>query len=381
MRLGPSVCVSQNCTTDCSASKGQANTHIEVRRELSKEDSISPVLMRCLTAILLLGTISYSVCAQSRPCLKVPAYDKDLKIDPTGLKVLAKASIDEAEVYELMQYVSGFETNGCWAGATGSFDRQMLSTGVMQWSFGQGTVQPLLKTYRERFKDQKAFESEVRRVMPNYGANFLDVSCREIPLSRVCNYFLQKHLEGKSKRLSPDLKLEVDNLFESPLMRQIQLDYFTKSIESVLDDINRVFQTRSPAKWQVAWAMDLKTQQGRFPTDKKIKAVKAQFASETREQRRTNLKGDIEWYVGLCQSGEVTGVSNDWEYNKDNWNRKIDEGKLDKEERYEALQYSQVKSRTAQANDGEYQADAFQRLAAIIFDGGSVHGIKTGLPK
>jgi hypothetical protein len=159
-------------------------------------------------------------------------------------------------------------------------------------------------------------------------------------------------------------------------MRQIQLDYFTKSIEAVLGDINRVFQTRSPVEWQVAWAMDLKTQQGKFPKDVVIRRIKEQFANQkTQVERRKALLGIIEWYHGFCASGGALGVSSDYEQNSKDWSTRIEEGRLDGEDKYEALQFTFRMSITALAQDGGYQADAFQRRAAIIFGEGEVHGI------
>lgn len=50
-----------------------------------------------------------------------------------------------------------FETGsgppGCFAGISGDFDGQGLSFGVCQWNFGQGSLQPLLKSMIERHED------------------------------------------------------------------------------------------------------------------------------------------------------------------------------------------------------------------------------------
>ena len=44
-----------------------------------------------------------------------------------------------------------FETSapppGCFSGLTGDFDKQGISFGALQWNFGQGSLQPLLKKF------------------------------------------------------------------------------------------------------------------------------------------------------------------------------------------------------------------------------------------
>jgi len=51
-----------------------------------------------------------------------------------------------------------FETDApppeCFAGLTGDFDGQGLSFGALQWCLGQGRLQPLLRTMRQRFPDR-----------------------------------------------------------------------------------------------------------------------------------------------------------------------------------------------------------------------------------
>ncbi|HEY4744406.1 MAG TPA: peptidoglycan-binding domain-containing protein, partial [Desulfuromonadaceae bacterium] len=51
--------------------------------------------------------------------------------------------------YRCLALTGSFETGAaipdCFAGLSGDFDGQGISFGVLQWNFGQGSLQPLLK--------------------------------------------------------------------------------------------------------------------------------------------------------------------------------------------------------------------------------------------
>lgn len=306
-------------------------------------------------------------------CLHVPKDDPSLKLDPAVVTALSNSKLDRVDLFRVMQVVAGYETDGCWAGATGNFDGQWLSVGVMQWNFGQGSLQPLLKAFREKYPDHPAFEKMIADLMPHYGSNLFDLSCRSEKIGERCQQFLRAHYVGGDSHLDAGLEKEIGDLFQFPAMRQVQIDYFARTLTTVLDDLSRVFQRREPGAWQVAWAMDLKTQQGRFPTDASIKRIRLAMAAESVQQRRDGLLAIIEWYEGLCGSGDVAGVQRDYRYNVTTWTRISSSGVLT-QDREETVHFTYVVSRTARTDDGLYQADAFQRRATIAFGMGSVHG-------
>jgi hypothetical protein len=153
-------------------------------------------------------------------------------------------------------------------------------------------------------------------------------------------------------------------------MRQIQVDYFARALTTVLDDLGRVFSQRAPGGWQVAWAMDLKTQQGRFPKDDQIRRVRKELPSLQPEARQERLFNIVKWYGDLCQLYS-DGVSGDCKYNTTTWEDEI--RKNVPPDREETVHFTFLVSRSA---GGEYQADAFQRRATIAFGKGSVHGTK-----
>lgn len=306
-------------------------------------------------------------------CLRVARIDPAVHVDPVALAAMSAASLNETALYSVMRIVAQYETNGCWSGSTGNFDGQWLSVGVMQWNLGHGSLQLLLARFREKLSLRDLFVEERDRLMPNYGRQLFTPACRAIPVAQRCQDFLRRHYVGPENQLSPDLKVEVDRLFESDTMRQIQVDYFARSLTTVLDDLNRVFQKRAPAAWQVAWAMDLKTQQDRFPTDTSIKRIRALLKEQV--ERRNRLVGIIKWYEGLCQSGDAEGVRYDCDYNVSMWTHSVN-ADLITYDREEAVLFTFLVSRTARNQDGLYQADAFQRRATIAFGKGSIHGTR-----
>jgi len=60
-------------------------------------------------------------------------------------------------VYRCLALTGSFETGtgipDCFSGISGDFDGQGISFGVLQWNFGQGSLQPLIKDMIERHPD------------------------------------------------------------------------------------------------------------------------------------------------------------------------------------------------------------------------------------
>lgn len=335
-----------------------------------------PALLCAALMIAMLGIANNA----AADCLRVPTHDPRLKIDPVAMAALSQAKLDKSDLYKVMKVVATYETAGCWAGATGNFDNQWLSAGVMQWNFGTGSLQLLLKEFREKFSDRPLFDKKLAELMPHYGRKLFDTSCRTIPIGQRCIDFLRSQYIGDADHLSADFELEVNELFESEAMRQIQVDYFVRNLTRVLDDLNRVFQQREPRAWQIAWAMDLKTQQGKFPSDSSIKRIRKSLVHATLQERQGMLLGIVEWYEGLCRSGDVGGVRFDYSYNVDTWTHAI-KGDTLVRDREEAVHFTYLVSRTARNEDGLYQADAFQRRATIAFGRGQVHRSVIEIPE
>ncbi len=169
-----------------------------------------------------------------------------------------------------------------------------------------------------------------------------------------------------------DFKSELEALFDSAEMRQIQVDRFGRALTSVLDDMDRVFKTHYAA-WQIAWAMDLKTQQGRFPKDSSIRQVREEIRKSEVPVRKEHLMRFINWYESESRSPYAIGVKGDWDYNTKTWRHEVMADFVGPD-REEVLHFTWLVSHTAANKDGAYQADAFERRATIAFGKGSVHG-------
>lgn len=67
------------------------------------------------------------------------------------------AIVQESVARRCLALTGSFETGRmipeCFAGLSGDFDEQGISLGVLQWNFGQGTLQPLLKEMKDLHGD------------------------------------------------------------------------------------------------------------------------------------------------------------------------------------------------------------------------------------
>jgi hypothetical protein len=72
-----------------------------------------------------------------------PAPGPDIRSKPMDYKCLALTGAFE----------TGRSLPDCFAGLSGDFDGQGISFGVLQWNFGQGSLQPLLREMMERHPD------------------------------------------------------------------------------------------------------------------------------------------------------------------------------------------------------------------------------------
>lgn len=326
-----------------------------------------------IASCFLLSIVTSVHATSSSDCLPVEISNPDIDVDKSVEDVAARAHLDRDGIFKTLRVVSKYETNGCWAGASGNSDGQYLSAGIMQWNLKQKTLQPLLKRFSEKFSSHEHFISVRDQLMPKYGAQLFDESCRSEPIGASCKSFLEHHYVSDDKSLGQDLKVEIDRLFNSLPMRQIQVDYFGRAFMSVLSDLDRIYATQHPEPWQIAWAIDVKTQQGnKFPTDKNIKKIKKETESESTDERRTRLDGIVKWFYGLCEEGTSEGVRYDCGYNIHEWPKMFDLT-LANVERERTVHYSLLVARTAQNIDGAYQADSFERKATIAFGRGSVH--------
>jgi hypothetical protein len=139
--------------------------------------------MTALTAFsLLLSAAQFS--AQAAGCSKVGPSDK-ISINSVSQAKLA-IGITRNLIFKALQDVSIPETSGCWAGTTGNFDGQIISAGVLQWNYGQESLQPALIAFRNQFATTGAYKDELARLMPTYGNLIFSSGCLRRDITDDC---------------------------------------------------------------------------------------------------------------------------------------------------------------------------------------------------
>jgi hypothetical protein len=327
-----------------------------------------------LTAFsLLLSATQFS--AQAAGCRKVGPSDK-ISINSVSQAKLAKIGITRDLIFKALQDVSIPETSGCWAGTTGNFDGQIISAGVLQWNYGQGSLQPALIAFRNQFATTGAYKDELTRLMPTYGNLIFSSGCLRRDITDDCKGQILGHQDSGGKLQLP-FKSEFDALFESDAMLQVQTDRFVKLLESVSDDLQRLFPKQLASVRRIKWAIDTKVQQGGFPGDNDVARIRAEWRDLDSQKRQSKLHSLIKWYEGLSNSPDQAGASRVAD-NIKVWNDKISSNQLT-DEQLDLLQLTFLRSRTAQGESGRWQALTFQRRATIIFGAGCVAGNCAGI--
>jgi hypothetical protein len=325
--------------------------------------------------VLTTGILTTGSDALAEGCRKVGPVD-GVTINPQALKALGAIKIDRGKIFEALKDVSIPETSGCWSGASGNFDGQIVSVGTLQWNYGQNSLQPVLRKYQSHFGSFTAFQKEVSRLMPTYSKLVFSSGCIRTNITDDCkNAILAAQENGK---LDDAFKNEWDGLFESDQMIQIQTDVFVALLQSVQDDLLRLFPNQEATSRRIKWAIDTKVQQGQFPGDADVKRVRDRWQGLDDNQKRDSLKGLVMWYHGLSASADQGGVRLDWNRNVEVWNRKIDAGAFNQEQA-DLLYLSFLKSRIAQGQSGYWQALTFQRRLKIILGAGCVGGDCAGI--
>lgn len=326
---------------------------------------------------IVLGILLLIAGSTQAECNRHVTDNNHILIDPGAEKQLESIGFKRQEIIESLKATSIPEAHGCWSSASGNFDGQLLSIGIAQWNYGQKSLQPLLRRYKDSYKEIQIFESEIARLMPTYGATIFSKGCLRDDLTKDCEDFLksvQILRDGKpTGKLKDDFSSEMNALFESDLMTQIQADNYVKILTSVTSDLKRLFPKKTPSPLQTKWAIDTKVQQGGFPDNKDLNRIRDKIRNLPSDRSKGALYAVLKWYEGLCEGIDQQGTEYDCEHNKTAWPRLIESGKNDPDT-LELILFSHLRSRIAKAESGLYQANTFQRRAKIIFGGGSVHG-------
>lgn len=309
------------------------------------------------------------------PCRRV-GEEAFLTIDAEAAARLAGIGLDRAAIFARMAETSIPETMGCWAMPVGNFDGQLVSVGMSQWNYGTGSLQPVLKAWRDGFRSRGRFKRALKRLAPTYGKLLFSKDCLKVPVRDRCrDGILAAH--GPDGKLNAVMLAELTAIFESDAMLQVQTDAYVALLLAVRADLLRVFAGQPITMRKVRWAVDTRVQQGFFPADEDLARLRAKLAAMPEAERWDRLRAILAWYEGLSRSIDQDGVARDWAWNVAQWRCMIDKGQVDPEQ-YEMLHLTFLRSRTAVGNSGRWQALTFSRRAKIVLGVGSVSGKRDG---
>ena len=326
---------------------------------------------RIALVLCLLPVVHLCVAPPAHAACVAISDGPELAISRDNLDSLSAMGIGRHDLFLALRDTARAETDGCWAGATGNFDDQIVSVGALQWNFGQDSLQPILRRFRAKFATQETFEKALATLMPTYGSLAFSTECLATPIGSHCRLKWDE-LQDKKGNLEPNLKLEMDSLFNSTPMLQVQLDEFARLVTSVKDDLLRLFGPENISALKIKWAIDTKVQQGRFPTDNSVRRMRERSAGLSLDRQRAILLSIVQWYSGLCGSLDQDGTRLDYQYNTQAWTYSLNRGFTP--EQFELLYLTFLRSRTSAVEEGRWQALTFQRRATIILGAGSVAG-------
>lgn len=309
--------------------------------------------------------------------------EKSILIPKLYLEKLASVRLNSrAKIFSVLQRVAASETSGCWSGATGDTDGQLLSLGVQQWNFGQSSLQPLLRRYKKAFANAPELEArQMARTMPQYGSVLFVDGCLQAKVDSTCTTAVRS-LQDKAGNLHPDFAAEANSLFSSDAMVQIQMDKFIDMLSRIADDLKRVFHGQEITPRKVMWAIDLETQQGKhFPVDRDLKRMRNDERRRSSPAgRQAILLGAVAWFKGACLAPDTAIPTRDCDWNVQHWSTYIQSGNVTPEQE-DLLYLTLLCSRTAVGEGGRWQAIAFERRAKIAFGIGQVSGDNSPEPE
>ena len=299
-----------------------------------------------------------------------------IRIDPAATAGLAEIGLDRAAIFERMAETSIPETMGCWAMPAGNFDSQLVSVGMSQWNYGTGSLQPVLKRWRDGFASRRHYRRELKALAPSYGKLLMSKHCLAVPVRERCRAGILA-AQDATGQLNPVLMGELTGIFESDSMLQVQADTYVELLHEVRSELRRVFPSGPITIRKVKWAIDTRVQQKSLPPSEDVARLRAKLAAMPDSERWPRLRAIFAWYKALAETIDQDGIVRDYAWNVEQWECMIDRGLIDAEQ-YELLNLTFLKSRTAIGNSGRWQALTFSRRAKIILGVGSVSGRRDG---
>jgi hypothetical protein len=132
--------------------------------------------LACLGALLFRTSVSFG----DEQCLRIKSLDGVSITKDVFDRLKALDMSNRAKILASLQQVADFETSGCWADPTGDFDKQILSVGVLQWNYGQNSLQRIITAFEKKFSSPSAFIAWRRKMMPNHGSLIFSAGCKRV---------------------------------------------------------------------------------------------------------------------------------------------------------------------------------------------------------
>ena len=316
---------------------------------------------------MFIPAISHAECLVVKDDTQIPIlFDR--------LEKLKEIQMDRQAIFNALAETAKYETRGCWATPVGNFDAQYLSVGILQWNYGQNSIQQLMNGYKAKFTDDD-FNKNINELMPIYGEIAFSDDCLQVPVNDNCKAQLQN--AQPENKLNQNMYNEYEALFNSPKMRETQVEVFSDFLIDMVPKMHALFGDNISAL-KVRWAMDVAIQQGYLkysdeyyflkPDDvSTVNQITSQFTQKQLKNSQFNI---IKWYSGLC-GGIYQGVAKEQcNFNIKNWCAVINHGL--NQEQTDLLNYSFLRARIAQGQSGRWQANAFARRAKIALGVGWV---------
>jgi hypothetical protein len=345
--------------------------------------------LRTLGALIAVWFLFLAPGAQARTvaeialtCRKVGDVDSRsgvphfIRVDPAAGARLAEIGLDRAAIFKRMEETSIPETMGCWAMPAGNFDSQLISVGMSQWNYGTGSLQPVLKAWRDGFETRSRYRRTLKALAPRYGRLLFSRDCLAVPVRARCRTAILA-AQDEAGALDPVLAAELTAIFESDSMLQVQTDFYVALLEEVRVALKRVFPSGPITMRKVRWAIDTRVQQKDLPPDEDVARLRRKLAAMPEAERWPRLRAIFAWYEAIAETIDQDGIARDYAWNVAQWGCMIDRQRIDPEQ-YELLNLTFLKSRTATGNSGRWQALTFSRRAKIILGVGSVSGRRDG---
>lgn len=196
-------------------------------------------------------------------------------------EIPAPSLFSESIDYRCLALTASFETGKgipeCFAGLSGDFDGQGMSLGVLQWNFGQDSLQPLLKEMLDQHEEAagQIFQADlsVLRQALDSGKEELMAFVRSI--QHPLEHYIYEPWRGRFKSLGRTIEFQKIQVKHAQLLYQSAVD---------LCSIYGLWSERA-----VALMFDIKVQNGSISS-----LVKAQILSELKSMPTDLPENEVE---------------------------------------------------------------------------------------